>query len=89
MAETITIPIKTLKLVGAFLLILIVIGCAIYSVKTEKDNIELAKQIGFTNGTQIGYQNALISIAYTIATQGEASYIVPTTNITLTLIQKR
>jgi hypothetical protein len=90
MAEFITIPIRKLKLIGLLLMILIIAGLSFYAARvTIPDYMDGIKQERFTNGTQVGYQSALLSIAYTIATNGEVSYIVPTTNITLTLIQKK
>lgn len=87
---TITIDEKNQKIIGVVLAIVIIIGVYLYVSKVSiPTRLEAIKQEGFTNGIQMGYKQALLDVAYTISTKGEVSYIVPTTNITLTLVQKK
>jgi hypothetical protein len=88
--KTITISVEKLKMIGLFFVIMAILGFSFYIAQNYiPAQREISKQAGYLNGTQLGYQRALYDVAYTVATEGEVSYVIPTTNITLILVEKK
>lgn len=77
-------------LVTVFIILLAIVSVMAY---ISQYYIPISKMAGiknesFQNGTILGYNQCLLEVAYTVVTKGGASYIVPTTNQTITLVQQ-